>query len=305
MPSRSFVRRALLATPFLTALFAGASARIALADEPPAAPPAQPAPPPDASAASTSPAADPPKPTATDSPKASVAPAPDDLDGMPARPPPLEPPPSKSAPWERLLDVGGSFAVVTRPSKSDVKGRPSAVRYEAATGFGLHIRWPLLTHLAIEGYYLDFHMPVVIPRGALGLADTVTSPPVETYVFGVRLSPSMTWGPITGRLTAGAGWGRFEFQRMEALTSGGESYVLRERGGSFVEIPVGFGFSWEVVERWLSIDIVGTGAFVAGQHGDAFDPGQTADPAGKLHDLRGLPVIEASFVQTIGFSLLL
>lgn len=274
MPSRSFVRRALLAAPVLTALFAGVPARIARADEP-AAPPAPPAPPPE------------------------------ERDDKPARPPPLDPPPPRSAPWERLLDVGGSFALATRPSTSDVKGRPSAVRYQPATGFGLHVRWPLHTHLTIEGYYLDFHMPVMIPRGALGIADTVTSPPVETYVFGVRLSPSMRLGPITGWLTAGAGWGRFEFQRMTAHTPGGLTYVLRERGASFVELPVGFGASWEVVARWLSIDLVGTAAFVAGQHGDAFDPGQTADPAGKLHDLRGLPVIEASFVQTIGFSLLL
>ncbi len=281
MPSRSFVPLSLLAAPLVAALLATVPARIARADEPIATP----------------------APPATASPTADAAPKKSD---EPARPPPLALPPPKNAPWERLLDVGGDFAVVTRPVTSDVKGRASAVRYQPATGFALHIRWPLLEHLVIEGYYLDVHMPVVIPRGALGLADTVTSPPVETYSFGVRLSPSMKWGPITGWLTAGAGWGRFEFRRMTALTSEGDTYKIRERGGSFVEIPLGIGVSWEVVKRWLSIDLVGTAAFIAGQHGEAFDPAQTViEPAGTLHDVRGLPVMETSIVQTLGISLLL
>jgi len=186
-----------------------------------------------------------------------------------------------------------------------VKGIRSRIRYDAATGFALHLRWPILKHLQISGYFVDCHLPVHIPRGSLGLADDVTSPPVETFVFGARVSPTMTWGRLTGWLTAGAGWGRIEFQRMQARTAGGAAYTLRERGGSFVEFPLGLGVSWEIVKRWLSIDLETTAAFVAGQHGEAFDPAQTVDSAGHLQNVGPLPVMDASLVQTIGFSLLL
>ena len=92
---------------------------------------------------------------------------------------------------------------------------------------------------------------------------------------------------------------------MTATTAGGKTYVLRERGGSFVEIPLGFGFSWEIVKRWLSFDLQSTAAFLAEQHGKAFSDSQAVDPAGKLLNVGPLPIVDASLVQTIGFSLLL
>ncbi len=286
MSSRSIDRGPSLATPLLAALLVTGAARSALADEPKGPP-----------APSATPAAAPQK-------EASPALADDLPKPETARPPPLVAPEPRPLPWDRILDVGGDFVVVARPASFDVKGRTSAIRYEPATGFGLHIRWPLLTHLMLEGYYVDVHMPVTIPLGALGVSDPITIPPVETFVIGARLSPSMKWGRVRGWITVGAGWGRFEFQRMSAKSSAG-TYVLRERGASFVEFPAGLGVSFEVIPRWLSIDLVGTASFVAGQHGDAFDPGQTVDPAGHLHVVNGFPVIDASLVQTVGLSLLL
>lgn len=273
MPSRTFSSLSLRGAPFTTAILVALTSTSARADDPTAPPKApQAEPPPDAET---------------------------------ARPKPLKGPDPRPLPWDRMIDVGGDFLLVARPAVNDVKGGASAIRYQAATGFGLHLRFPIFDHLLIEGYYVDVHMPVTIPNGALGVADPITTPPVETYAFGVRFSPSMTWGPVTAWLTAGAGWGRFEFQRATAKTSGGATYMIHERGASFVEIPIGAGVRWEIVKRWLSIDLTSTYAFVAGQHGDAFDPGQTIDPEGHPHALRGFPVIESSLVQTIGLSLLL
>lgn len=229
----------------------------------------------------------------------------DPAEGKPPRPPPLPPTEDKTSPWDRLLDVGGDFALVARPATRDAEGRASRIRYKPATGFGLHIRWPLLKYLQVEAYFIDCHLPVIIPDGALGLADTVTSPPVETFVIGARVSPRLVWGRLTGWLTAGVGWGRFEFQRMTATTSGGAPYTLRERGASFVEIPLGLGVSFEIWPRWVSIDLQATAAFVAGQRGEAFDDAQTVDAGGHLRNVGPLPIMDASLVQTIGLSLLL
>ncbi|MFO0743385.1 MAG: hypothetical protein U0270_46385 [Labilithrix sp.] len=239
--------------------------------------------------------------TTTTAPLAPEAPP----DPASARPKPLEDPAPRPLPWDRMIDVGGDFLIAARPAMNDVKGNPSEVRYQPATGFGLHLRFALLEHLLIEGYYVDVHHTITIPSGALGVTDPIASPPVETYSFGARLSPSMTWGRVTAWLTAGVGWGRFEFQRATATNSKGETYVIRERGASFVELPVGAGARIELVKRWLSLDLTTTYAFIAGQHGDAFEPSQTIAPDGHPRALDAFPVIESSFVQSIGLSLLL
>lgn len=297
MPSRSLDRGSSLAAPLFAALVAFAPVRSARADEP-AAPPAP--------TATIAPSASAPAASAPAAPEKEASPAlPDDLPAPgTARPPPLESPEPRPLPWDRLLDVGGDFVLVARPTSFDVKGHTSAIRYEPATGFGFHIRWPVLSHLTIEGYYVDVHMPVDIPRGALGVSDPITTPPVETFVVGARLSPSMQWGRVRAWLTAGAGWGRLEFQRMTATGPTG-TYAIRERGASFLEFPFGLGVSFEIVKRWLSVDLVGTASFVAAQHGDAFDESQTVDSAGHLHTVGRFPVMDASLVQTIGLSLLL
>ena len=219
-----------------------------------------------------------------------------------ARPRPLSPIPITLLPWERMLDIGGDFALVARSATHERGDGPSRVRYQPATGFALHIRWPIMKWLQIEGYYLDVHMPVQLPPGSLGVRDTITSPPVETFVFGARVSPRLMLGPVTLSLTVGAGWGRFEFQRMTARTAGGAEYKLRERGASFVEIPIGFGFSWQIL-KWLTFDLQMTAAPLLEQHGEAFSPSQAVDPTGKLLYVGPLPIADVSLAQTIGLSL--
>lgn len=291
MPSRAPRSARLVPASGLAALCALAAPGIARADEPP---------PPDAAPALPSSEAAP-----APAPSSDAAAPGDPAAGKPPRPPPLPPTPDATLPWERTLEIGGDFALVSRPATVDASGRPSRVRYQTATGFALHVRWPIFRFLHVEGYYVDVHMPVVIPDGALGPSDPIQSPPVETYVFGARVSPRYAWGRLTGWLTAGAGWGRCEFQRMVATTSSGATYTLRERGGSFVELPFGLGVSFELIPRWLTIDLQGTAAVVVGQRGEAFGDGQTVDAAGHLRNVAPMPLMDASFVETIGLSLLL
>lgn len=278
----------------------------------PRAPPADASPP--ASPASGPPATSPSSATSTSATGSAATSAPgapssaaasDPLDALPARPPPLPPLSGPSLPWERLLDVGGDFVIIARPATGDALGRPSGIRYQPATGFGLHLRFPLLANLHVEGYFTDCHMPVVIPGGALGPTDVITSPPVETYAFGARVSPRLTWGRLSAWVTAGAGWGRLEFRRMTATTASGATYTVRERSGSFVELPLGLGVSFELVPRWISIELQSTAAFVIGQRGNAFEDLQAVDAAGHLRDVGPLPLMDASLLQTIGLSLLL
>lgn len=319
MPPRATQHRAPFAAAAAILLAVSSLAGIAHAGDPPAAaPPASatatpssstaPDAPPAASppASDTAPApADTPAPAASSAPDAKPTAPADPEDKKPARPPPLESTENRVLPWDHLLDIGGDLAIVARPATGDAKGQPSRVRYELATGFALHLRFPIIKHLQIEGYFVDCHLPVTIPRGALGTMDTIVSPPVETFVFGARITPNITWGRVTASATAGAGWGRMEFQRMTATTATGAKYTLRERGGSFVELPLGVGVSIEVVKRWLSIDLRATAAFVVEPHGEAFDAAQTVDPSGKLQNVSPMPIMDASIVQTIGFSLLL
>ncbi|MBK8251976.1 MAG: hypothetical protein IPK82_04840 [Polyangiaceae bacterium] len=281
MPSRHFqaFRASVASISCATIAIVGVTETIcrhALADEPPAATPTA-------------------APTSSSDPAAN----------KPPRPPPLPETPSKTEPWEHLLDVGGDFAVVARSASTTSDGRPSRVRYQAATGFGLRVRWPIFKYLHVEGYYLDVHMPLGIPQGSLGINATIDSPPVETFTIGARVSPRMTWKSLTGWLTAGAGWGRFEFQRMTATGSSGASFALRERGGSFIEVPMGLGISWEVWPKWISIDLQFTAALVFGERGEAFEDAQTVDAEGHIHNVMAMPAVDGSIVQTFGLSLLL
>lgn len=318
MPPRATTSRAPFAALAAIVLVAAPSPRLARAGEPPApaatsvpaASPASSQPPASDAATASAPAASSPSDTASapaapstsdTKPEAPAEPATD----KPARPPPLPPTEDRVLPWDHLLDIGGDLALVARPATGDAKGRSSRVRYEPATGFALHLRFPVLKHLQIEGYFIDCHHPVTIPRGALGTTDTIVSPPVETFVFGARATPNITWGRVTASATAGVGWGRMEFQRMTATTATSAKYTIRERGGSFVEFPIGVGVSIEIVKRWLTFDLRATAAFVIEPNGDAFDLGQTVDASGKLQDVSPMPIMDASLVQTIGFSLML
>lgn len=224
----------------------------------------------------------------------------------PARPPPLgagEPAPPP--PWRRSVDIGIDVAQISRPASSIEDGLPTPVRYETAVGYGFHGRIEILRHLRFTAYFLSASHDVALPRGSLGQSGALSMDSAWTYSFGARLMP--TW-PFTERLrswvSVGAGWGRIEFGRM-TVTEGGGQFMVRERESSFVEVPLGIGTSFEIIPRWLALEVEVTGAFVVGQQGSSIETGQGIDAAGKVRSIGSLPRLDAAFVQTLGLSLLL
>ncbi len=81
--------------------------------------------------------------------------------------------------------------------------------------------------------------------------------------------------------------------------------MIRERADSVVELPVGLGASFEVIPRWLSIQLELTYAFDVGQVGTGQDRAQAIGDDGRKLDIGGLPRLDGLLVQTVGISLLL
>lgn len=135
--------------------------------------------------------------------------------------------------------------------------------------------------------------------------DVESEEPATSIVFGARLSPSLTIADRTRVwISAGIGWGRMSFGRM-SVREAGEVYEVRERAMSFAEVPFGVGTSFELIPSWLSIEIEASVSWVWGQSGEALEQAQAVDPQGRRRSIGALPEIDASFVQTIGLSLVL
>jgi hypothetical protein len=274
-------------------------AATAWADAPPAAAPAAPP-------ASASPAKAPAKaPAPANAPTASsAAPAPE----PPPRPAALPLLDVDHVPWERHLEIGGDVVLGTRLASHDAAGASSDIRYKTAVGWGLHARWPVWKYARFSIYFADLHHALRLPPGSLGQPGaTYELDKVETFVFGAKIGPTL---PLSDRLriwaSVGAGWGRFQFPRSKMTLAGASTpATLYEQAFSFVEIPIGLGASFDVVPRWLSIELEVTGAALSGQRGEALDGRQVIDPGGHVQHTTGFPTVDASFTETLGFSLLL
>jgi hypothetical protein len=295
--SRALSWTRLAALP-LAGLLLGPRARAA---DPPAA--ASPAPP---AAPSASPAAPPPS-----------APAPAPAPGAPVAAKPAAAPPARPAAlpalgtsppgWERHIEVGGDVVFGERPTSHDANGGTSRIGYLPAVGFGLHARWEIIKYLRFTAYFADLDHHLRIPTGSLGLPNAdFAFDSVQTFVFGARIAPTL---PIGDRArvwaSLGIGWGRFQFGRAQVTLPGQADFTLREQAFSFVEIPVGVGASFDIVKRWLSIDVDLTAATLTGQQGEALQGMQVVDSLGKVQHTTGFPLLDASFMQTIGLSLIL
>jgi hypothetical protein len=227
----------------------------------------------------------------------------------PARTPLPAGPDAKKLPWKRHLEIGGDFAFVQRAASEDENGNASGIRYAPAVGFGVHARWELFKYLRFTAYFLDASHEVDMPAGTGYLGQSSTSSyeidKVHTFSLGARFSPTL---PLTERARAwlafGVGWGRLEFGEMEII-EGSRVITVDDRADAFVELPMGVGASFDLVPRWLSVEVEITGAFVFEQPGDALRNVQGHDNQGHLHDIGGFPVVDGTFVQTVGLSLIL
>lgn len=225
----------------------------------------------------------------------------------PARPPLPPAPPSRRLPWDRHIEIGGDVALAARPASTLADGTASGVRYRPVIGYGVHARWELLRVLRFSAYFVDADHDLKIPPGALGVAGKVESGPAETIAFGARFAPTLPLGErARAWVSAGIGWGRFNFGRMSISEPGAAtSFEVRERSMSFAEVPLGIGASFDLIRNWLTIELEVSGAFTFGQEGEALEGAQAIDAAGRRRSIGALPMIDGSFVQTLGLSLVL
>ncbi len=214
--------------------------------------------------------------------------------------------------WQRRLEIGASFAFVLRPF-AEALG-PTDISYAPAPGFQVHLHWPVFDWLRFNPYFLHAFQALEIPPGALtsgtansiGAEATISDASVATFVLGAKIAPTLNFSDRwRGWLTAGIGWGRFEFPTMTVTENDGTSYEIRERAAVVVEFPLGAGIAFDVIERWMSIHYEATAAPITGQSGAAHEVFQAVDADGEIRDVGGFGAIEASFVQTLGVSLIL
>jgi hypothetical protein len=223
--------------------------------------------------------------------------------------PELTQPPAPA--WQRRLEIGVDLAYLSRPLAQALA--PSETYYPAAPGFGVHLRWNVLSWLRFHPYFLRSVHDVNLPAGSLqsGTPTSILAAAdygpltVETFVFGAKLAPTLPLGERTRAwASVGVGWGRFQF-RPQAISERGGEFELPRRNGVFAEVPVGLGIAYDIVPRWvaLSYEVVYASAF--GQSGAAHEVVQAVDADGATRDVGPLGAVEGSFAQTIGLSLIL
>jgi hypothetical protein len=240
-------------------------------------------------------------------------PAPAAKDAPAPRPePPPRPPlppraPAKPVPWSRHVDIGGGVALVNRVAATEApEGVRTPVRYSPSLGFGLWARWELVRWLRMNLYFVRSQHEAGMPPGALGLPGDPDPAGLYTYSFGARLAPTWQFGPrLRTWVSAGAGWGRIEVDPFDVRQANGGRFDVRSRAASFVELPFGLGASFDLIPKWLALEVEVVGAFNVGERGDALREGQTIDSSGRRVDVGPLPEIQGSFVQTLGLSLVL
>jgi hypothetical protein len=220
----------------------------------------------------------------------------------PARPAPLPPLKPAERPVTRHVDIGAALALVQRVAEGQTGA--GGVRYPSAIGVGLSARVDVARYLRGGLYVVRGSTTADLAPGALGLPGDPGAVPITSYSLGLRLSPMLPLNP-RARVwaTIGAGWGRLEVGRFD-VSNGGTTYQVRERSFSFVEFPMGFGISIDVVKNWLAIEFEATGAFHAAERGTAVEKGQTI-VGGRRVPVGPFPEIGATFVETIGLALIL
>jgi hypothetical protein len=207
----------------------------------------------------------------------------------------------------RHVDIGGGVALVNRVAAAEAPaGTPTAVRYTPSVGFGLWARWELVRWLRMNLYFVRSEHEAGMPPGALGLPGDADPVELYTYSFGARLAPTWQFGPrLRTWVSAGAGWGRIEVERFGVRQGNLGTFTVRNRNASFIEFPFGLGASFDVIPKWLVIELEVVGAFNVGERGDALREGQAIDASGRRVDVGPFPEIQGSFVQTLGLSLVL
>ncbi|MFO0554241.1 MAG: hypothetical protein U0271_38025 [Polyangiaceae bacterium] len=227
---------------------------------------------------------------------------------VPARPPPLTVESSEmftSVPPSHLLDVGAGAVMVSMYQRNaDASSR--TVTFAPGPGLTTWARIVLCPYMqAAVVFSWDSH-GVEIDHGALGLGGaTIDAGRLTSYRLEAHAMPTLPLGDSV-RLFAimGLGWGRLEIGPMHAVDETG-TYVIRGRGASYFDVPLGLGTAVEVIPGWLSIDVAVWSAATFQKDGTAFTAVQALDGAGRPRVVAALPEVPSFFVSSLGLSLVL
>lgn len=236
---------------------------------------------------------------------ASAEQAEENIPSGPGRPAPLPPLVPAPRPVTRHVDIGAAVALVHRAAEGQTGSDASLERYPTSVGWGLSARVNILRYLRGSLYTVRSTGTIDLSAGALGLPGDPEPMSVTSYSFGLRLSPTLPLGPRARTwLNVGAGWGRLEVGRFK-VASAGDTFLVRERAFSFVELPIGLGTSIDIIKNWLVVEFESTASFHVAQRGTALEKGQAIDTSGRRISVGPFPSIAASFVHTLGLALVL
>jgi hypothetical protein len=265
----------------------------------PATPPPTTTPAADASASANATQLTPPKTeTVAPAPSPKAEPLPDPTTWHQEPPPVLERPrPIAHVP---KVEVGIDAGVVSRPSKGDL------VHYGVGWGVGGHARVDLLKGLAARVHARIERNSVTLDDGALGLPSGTRydAPSFQRVVLGFTLEP--TWTPLPRLdvwLGLGLGWGRTTEGRLYA--SGAESVTLPIRSAVFVEFPASIGVRYQVIPRFIVVNLIGSASLVTNQSGGLEDVYATPGRSGLLVNVGAFPAFQTSFAALAGVGVLL
>ncbi|RLB48288.1 MAG: hypothetical protein DRI90_25520 [Deltaproteobacteria bacterium] len=208
--------------------------------------------------------------------------------------------------------MGGGVVYVSRPLFGAL---PSTTpHYQTAVGFGVDLRWDLLSFLRVHPYFLHVVHDVPIPGGALttGADNSISAgtkfpeTSAATFSFGVRVEP-VWWlnERLRAWLSAGVGWGRLRIPVQVAVDPAVGELFLPDRAFSFVEFPLGIGAGFDIIKRWLAVNYDLAVVPVTGQSGVAIEPFQAMDDSGQVRDIGPLEPFDVYFAHSLNLALIL
>lgn len=238
-------------------------------------------------------------------PSASSAPPAPASASAPARPPPLEEDAPPATGRARHVDLG-TAAVLIAPLADSVEEGPSKVHYAPGPGFSAYARILLCDYLETAAVFSWAVHDIESDAGALGQAGLLDDGPLASYRLEAHVMPTLAIGDrVRLFLIAGLGWGRLETGPMHVREADGSSFVVRGRGASYFDVPLGLGASFELVPNWLGLDVMSWASPTFAQHGTAHTSVQSLDAEGHPETVGPLPEVPVWFVESIGLSVLL
>lgn len=194
------------------------------------------------------------------------------------------------------VQIGPDFGFIARSAQSNGAG----IAYEPGFVYGVHAQVLAAPWMRFSVYYLRADQPLTIPTGALR-ANTVAPDDlhVGSYVLCARLQPTLNLGSRFHLwANAGAGWGTITAPAFE-LKEGSTTMRVGSRSGVLVEVPVGLGGSFDIIERWLSVSLDATYAFLLEQSGDMYRDAQVVDSEGSMLHVGPMPKLGPAMTATL------